>query len=737
MSGLDNRIVTVDLNGNLWLAIGESPIRCDGESFQLLTADGFQSPSHQIGFERNVLSYPTPMRGISPSNRISILDRRRSGRHRITDIHVDSQGNIWFATSDEGVKRYDGSSLKTFTTADGLKSNNIRKIFEDRRSHLWFAGAQTLIKYDGKSFQSFSVTNVTDPPVVIHQDTHDPSLRSRASLISFIYPYTIVKYNPLTPFDKGDYNGENFELLESDKLLGGPLEDRQLRASITDSAGNLWLATSHGAIKYDGKQFIIYTTEDGLLVNDIRDVLEDSQGNLWCATWGGGVALYNGETFQAITTKHSLIHNNVRSILEDSRGNMWFATDGGITKYTLRTDILPRIKLTKVIAGEVYTNFDEELLLPAKIRRLVFEYQGFSHRRVNSLYTHKLEGDNMDWSQPSTEDRVRYDGLKPGSYTFLVKALREGSSYSNPPAVVKFTIAPPFWTQSQFYLPTSIGGVTLAAFVFLFARLVIQWRRATVLRAELRQKEKAEIQRVKKELNDAREMQMGLLPKAAPHIDEFELAGASLPATEVGGDFYDYLTLRDNLVGITLADVSGKGLRGAMNAVLTNGMLREVVHLESRVGAILSKLNTDLRPLLHSSMFTALNLGVLNPKMKQIQYTNAGQPYPIIKRGGDVEEVELGGIPLGLIADVTYDEETVDLHPGDYVIFYTDGLVEAMNSAEEIYGFDRLKDTICNTMANLNAEAMIQHILQDVHVFVGEAEQYDDMTVVVLHCIEA
>ncbi|MBC8234688.1 PP2C family protein-serine/threonine phosphatase [bacterium] len=277
----------------------------------------------------------------------------------------------------------------------------------------------------------------------------------------------------------------------------------------------------------------------------------------------------------------------------------------------------------------------------------------------------------------------------------------------------------------------------MAAVVFLFTRLIIQWRRAAVLRAELRQKEEAEIRRVKKELNDAREMQMGLLPKSAPHIDEFELAGASLPATEVGGDFYDYLTLRDNLVGITLADVSGKGLRGAMSAVLTNGMLREVVQLESRVEAILSKLNTDLRPLLHNSMFTALNLGVLNPQMKQIRYTNAGQPYPIIKRGGDVEEVELGGIPLGLIADVTYDEETVDLHPGDYVIFYTDGLVEAMNSAEEIYRFDRLKDTICNAIANLNAEAMIQHILQDVHVFVGEAEQYDDMTVVVLHCIEA
>jgi serine phosphatase RsbU (regulator of sigma subunit)/ligand-binding sensor domain-containing protein len=767
--GLDNRIFTVDSKGNLWLAIGESPIRCvpfghqipppvppvggshirlmDGESFQLLTVDGFQV--------------------VGPNSRRDTPSSRRGDRRGITDIHVDSQGNIWFATSDEGVKRYDGTSLKTFTTVDGLKSNNIRKIFEDRRGNLWFAGeavheaphlsvgrarSQTLTKYNGKSFQSFSVANVTGAPVAIHQDTHD--------LISFIYPYAIAKYNPLPPsplipltkggrgvVDKGDYDGKNFELLEGDKVfasltndfvlwLGGPPGDRVVVASTTDSQGNLWLATSNGVIKYDGKQFTTYTTEDGLLVNDILDVREDSKGNLWFATWGGGVALYNGETFQAITTRQGLVHNNVRSIFEDSRGNMWFATDGGITKYTLRADILPRIKLTKVIADEVYTEFNYELQLPPKVRRLAFEYQGISFQRVNLLYTHKLEGYEEDWSQPSTEEQVSYDGLRPGNYTFLVKALRAGSAYSNPPVVVKFTIMQPFWTQSGFYLPVSIGGVMLATFVFLITRLVIQWRRAATLRAELRQKEESEIQRVKKELNDARDMQMGLLPRAAPHIDEFELAGASLPATEVGGDFYDYLTLSDNLVGIALADVSGKGLRGAMNAVLTNGMLREVVQLEARVGAILSRLNTDLRPLLYSSMFIALNIGVLNPRTKQIQYTNAGQPYPIIKRGGEVEEVELGEVPLGLITGVTYDEETIDLYPGDYVIFYTDGLVEAMNSAEEIYGFDRLKETICNAEANFSAEEMIQHILQDVHAFVGEAEQYDDMTVVVLRCKE-
>ncbi len=311
------------------------------------------------------------------------------------------------------------------------------------------------------------------------------------------------------------------------------------------------------------------------------------------------------------------------------------------------------------------------------------------------------------------------------------------------------------WTDTNII---SILGAMLAALVFLITRLVVQRKRAAALYAELQQKEEGEVQRVFQELKDAHEMQIALLPKEAPHIDRFELAGESLPANEVGGDFYDYLTLDNNLIGIALADVSGKGLRAAMNAVLTNGMLYEVVQFNrsfqrvlsltgqsttdgvsselSMVGVILSRLNTDLRPRLYGSMFTALNLGVLNPQAKQIQYTNAGQPYPIIKRAEEVEEVELGGLPLGRMANVTYDEVIVDLHPGDYVIFYTDGLNEALNKAKEMYGDDRLKDAIRHATANLSAEEMIQHILQDVQAFVGETEQYDDMTVVVLRCLK-
>jgi len=704
-----DHILTTDSEGRLLFAEGESLIRCDEKGCQLLTGNGFQ---------------PVP----SDTRPNPAFDFRR----RITEIYVDSQKNIWFAISGIGVKRYNGVNVKTFTASDGLESNNIMKIFEDMQKNIWFIGEKVLIKYDGKSFQKFPVENVTGIPVVINQIAYGGLL--------FIYPHAVAKY------DK-----ENLEISYQNEALSGltsihsgnqdggtrsaSLDESIVRASITDSAGNIWLATSDGAIKYDGQQFTTYTTENGLLVNDISDVLEDDLGNIWFATWGGGVALYNGENFQAITTKDGLVHNNVRKVLQDNHGNIWFATDGGITKYALRLNMLPRAKLTRITANESYTDFGKELEFSAKIHHLTFEYQGFSFQQGNMVYTHKLEGLDANWSQPSTDKSVEYRGLKPGSYTFLVKALYKNFLYSNPPTVVRFTIAPHFWTQPRIYLPIILGIIVVVAFIFMAIRLITQRRHSNALHTELRQKEETETQRVRNELSEARIMQMSLLPKSAPLIHQFELAGISLPANEVGGDFYDFLTLKNGLIGIALVDVSGKGLRGAMSAVMAYGMLHQVTQHESKVDMILSRLNTDLQPILQESMFTALNLGILNPYTKQIHYSNAGQTYPIIKRNGRTEGVELAGFPLGIILDATFDEKVIDLYTGDYFIFYTDGLTDALNEFDEVYGFDRLANAISNASASLNAEEMIQHILKDVNAFVGETKQYDDMTFIVLRCI--
>ena len=172
-----------------------------------------------------------------------------------------------------------------------------------------------------------------------------------------------------------------------------------------------------------------------------------------------------------------------------------------------------------------------------------------------------------------------------------------------------------------------------------------------------------------------------------------------------------------------------------MHAVLTNGMLHEVAKTEQLARKLLSVLNTDLYPRMQRLMFTALQLGILDPKEQQLFYANAGLPFPILKRGTKVRELEASGLPLGMMRGEEYDELNVELQAGDFVIFYTDGIDEAVNEAEEMYSFERLKQVIQQADSELNAEEMIRRIVLDVKAYVGDAEQYDDMTIVVLRCL--
>ena len=327
--------------------------------------------------------------------------------------------------------------------------------------------------------------------------------------------------------------------------------------------------------------------------------------------------------------------------------------------------------------------------------------------------------------------RIRYTGLKAGNYSFLIKAFRKNFPYTEPPAVVDFNIPPPLWTRWRTYLPTLIFITVVFA---LIGRLVVNRRHTLQLRNEVRHREEAEMHRIRAELSEAQNIQMGLLPTEAPDTKGFDVAGMSVPATQVGGDFFDYLIVSNGQTAIAVADAAGKGLRGAMNAVLTNGMLYEVSRFKSEAAVILSDLNTGLAPRMYGPSFIALNLAVLDEAEKRVNYANGGQPYPVLKRGTDIIEIESGDLPLGSMKRVEYESTTFDLTEGDILIFHTDGLIEALNTEEEMYGTDRLIESVSRIPDNFGAEATVQHLVNDVRDFVGEAEQYDDLTIVVIKC---
>ena len=691
----------------------------------------------------------------------------------ITALHTDSQDRLWCYFETGEVKRF--TNLRSRVSQPKVEVLPFKSVIPvlgitEAKDVKWFYNSvsgqlmywenpdlgKTLTELPGAAsgLPLWTVQSSTDASNLQNNGAVEPSQKS-SELITFVFKDSIKTYQGAEL--------KNAVSIELDKVRG----------ALTATNGDLWLATSQGAIRYNGNEVKTYTTTDGFLVDDLRDVHEDHWGNLWFATWGGGVVRYDGDTFQSVTTKDGLIHNNVSSIHASNEEELWFGTEGGATQYRASLGALPFCRIISVDAGKSFTEpsmaesgkrtFTEiKELLPAGLKNVTIHFQGVSPLRDDVEYKFRLIGiDNNRWTtissgkmqgnQTTFKDnveqffeqrvlspdvgtvkrmqRIRYEGLKSGSYTFLIKAFREGWPYTQRPAVLNFTIDQPIWTRWRNYLPSLI---LLAAAGSLLFRLIVNRRQTAQLRLEMREKEEAEMQRIRAELDEAQNIQMGLLPPESPQTQEFDIAGMSIPATQVGGDFFDYLTVANGQTAIAVADAAGKGIRGAMNAVLTNGMLHEVARFKSDADVILSDLNAGLAPRMYGPSFIALNLAVLNESEKRVDYANGGQPYPILKRGSEIIEIENSDLPLGGMKNVQYESITFDLNEGDVLIFHTDGLIEALNANHDMYGTDRFKELTAQIPNECTAEEVIQRIVQDVQSFVQEAEQYDDLTLVVL-----
>jgi serine phosphatase RsbU (regulator of sigma subunit) len=241
-----------------------------------------------------------------------------------------------------------------------------------------------------------------------------------------------------------------------------------------------------------------------------------------------------------------------------------------------------------------------------------------------------------------------------------------------------------------------------------------------------------------KELQDAHQMQMSLMPETAPKIEGLEIAGRCIPASTVSGDFFDYLEGKsDNEVAIVIADVTGKAMKGAMNAVMTNGILRakaEEMEMFSP-GLLMTRMNGILKARTERLMNVTMVIGMIDARTKTLTLANAGHHVlPLLCREGKIQQLQVTGFfPLGVVKDTQYSEEKFQLQSGDVLILMTDGIIEAQDSEANYYSDSgRLEKTISQFTLHQSAESMVEAILNDAIAFGGDkATRDDDMTVVV------
>ncbi len=245
-----------------------------------------------------------------------------------------------------------------------------------------------------------------------------------------------------------------------------------------------------------------------------------------------------------------------------------------------------------------------------------------------------------------------------------------------------------------------------------------------------RQTEALELERMEQELRVARLIQQTLLPKQVPEIPGWHLDVHYQPARAVGGDFYDFFERPDGRVVIVVGDVTDKGVPAALVMATLRAILRGSMRRLLSPGAALERSNNLLCPEILQNMFVTCLYAILDPQTGRVQYANAGHDLPIRNSRGKVTEFRATGMPLGLMPDMKYEEKEDVRAPGDNLLLYSDGLVEAHNPAREMFGFPHLRELMAQCA---DENALVRYLLDALASFTGlEWEQEDDVTLVTL-----
>lgn len=656
-------------------------------------------------------------------------------------VYEDNSGRLWIGTHGGGICIFDRATerfvryLHDANNPSSLSRNEIRSIYQDRSGSIWIG------TYGGGLDKLVPGDKPDAAPMFVHyrNDPNDAQSLSN-DFVRTIYEDRSGAFWIGTEgggLNRLDRQSGRFDQFRSDPQNPNSLNNDYIFSIYEDREGSLWLGTWGGGLnKFDRsvERFAHYTEQDGLPNDAIYGILEDDQGNLWLST-NNGLSKFDPqtETFKNYSVEDGLQSNefNGGSYYKSQSGEMFFGGIAGFNSFypdEIRDNpFIPPVIITAFSKLNQEVKFDrpiaeiKELKLSHKDYVFSFEFAALDFTAPEkNRYAYQMAELDQDWIYTHSKKRfATYTTLAPGKYTFRVKGSNNDGVWNEQGAAINIIITPPIWKTWWFRL---LAMLLLIGFIYF------------LLRRRLRNI------RLKTELQAARAAQMSIMPQSDPQIEGFEISGVCLPANTVGGDFFDYFWLNRERTrfGIAIGDVSGKAMKSAMTAVMTDGMILAKVATENiAVNAMMTSLNRPMYLKTDKNMFTALCLASLDLKAREIAFTNAGLIEPLLKSGDAVHYIEATGAkhPLGLIEAVAYAEKKVPLQAGDILIFMTDGIPEAQNKLKVNYGEDRLKNLLeqMNT-AELSAQEIKARIICDVKRFSDAAPQHDDMTVIVVKC---
>ncbi|MEE9294565.1 MAG: GAF domain-containing SpoIIE family protein phosphatase, partial [Phycisphaerae bacterium] len=236
-------------------------------------------------------------------------------------------------------------------------------------------------------------------------------------------------------------------------------------------------------------------------------------------------------------------------------------------------------------------------------------------------------------------------------------------------------------------------------------------------------------ERQMRQMQQAADVQRRMIPAHPPAHVHIDFAGVYDPSLELGGDFYDFIDLGGGAVGFCIADVVGKGIPAALIMASVRSALHAYASTGTAVKETITRVNLQMCRDTLRGEFVTVFYGVFAADRRQLVYVNGGHDPPLLLRGGKFRELLTGGMVIGVLADAAYDEEIVDLRPGDLIVFYTDGVIDALNFDGESFGRRRLRESILK-YRDCPAAQLADQIKWDTRRFAGLAQQNDDITIV-------
>ncbi|MCI0353492.1 MAG: GAF domain-containing protein [Acidobacteria bacterium] len=241
--------------------------------------------------------------------------------------------------------------------------------------------------------------------------------------------------------------------------------------------------------------------------------------------------------------------------------------------------------------------------------------------------------------------------------------------------------------------------------------------------------------RLESDLDTARELQLQLLPAECPRLQHARVAARFEPAYAIGGDLYDFLDYSLERTGLAIGDVSGKGARAALYASLVSGLVRSTAISEPSAAEMLSAINLSLYERNIDAQYVSIIYAVWDDRERTLQIANSGLPRPLHCHQGTIQTVESTGLPLGLFGDAEYEEQTLSLAPGDVIVFFSDGILDARTPDGESFGRKRLEQVVTETCAG-SAEDVVNAIFDATCEYCHDLAPFDDKTVVVIKVLD-